>query len=179
MMAEDSTSVRKLDIPRTPARDVSAISALSPASPRENVQDLAAGLRGLKKDYVDDDIDQVASNLAVRHGVPESVAAGRPPALPVQVTRRGPRPVSPIAPHLEIPYESEVVEWDSNLRADFPEYVFRQLREYAHRHDRTQTSAILEFMAAFRDSEGRPVFHIRTAELVADRRKVSKKERQR
>ena len=72
---------------------------------------------------------------------------------------------------VQIPGEQEHLEWTALLRADLPEYVSEQIRAAAFHLRCTQISLILKGIASLRDSEGRPLFHIRSVDLVPDRRK--------
>lgn len=98
---------------------------------------------------------------------PDSVAArepGRP--APGHARARG-----QITLHLDIPASGEPVPWTSALRADVPVYITEQLRALAYAQRRTLVSLLLRLMADHRDDNGRPVFHVRPEDLVADRRK--------
>lgn len=81
---------------------------------------------------------------------------------------------SPVAPYLVIliPRPGEEIPWTSALRADVPLYVMEQLHEASHQQRCTIVSLLLQLMAKHRDPDGRPLFYIRTEDLVPDRRRA-------
>jgi hypothetical protein len=124
---------------------------------------------------VPDDVAVTASReVAARHGAIEQEEARDPIPLPV---RRGPKPRSPIAPNLEMPYEGEQVDWTGHFRAELPTYVIEQVQEFAHIRRCTNVAAILHILSQHVGEDGRPVFFIRREDLVHDRRKVLKRNR--
>lgn len=84
-----------------------------------------------------------------------------------------PEPPSRMVPDMPVPPPGEIVPWIVAFRADLPAYVVEQIREAAHRMRCTRVALLLRLLAAFRDPAGRPVFHIRTEDLVDDRRRVA------
>lgn len=72
----------------------------------------------------------------------------------------------------EIPLPADNVAWTGHLRFQLPQYVVDQIYEAAHAFRCTQVSLVLRCLAAHRNHEGRNVFHIRTEDLVPDRRKI-------
>lgn len=78
---------------------------------------------------------------------------------------------------IPIPAVGEHVEWTANLRASLPDYVMKQLREAAHREQRTLMSVLLHTLAAHRDPDGRIPFFVRDEDLVNDRRKTPERVR--
>jgi hypothetical protein len=177
-MADEATVMAPDQKPA--AQDWGALSALAPISKvnQSNPDQDKLALRGLRsKGDSGSEVDDAADQLAERHGAHSTTEPAVTTLLKPQrgsKPQRGPRPKSPIAPHVEMPYEGDPVDWTGNLRADFPLYVLEQLNEFTHRRKCTQVSALLRMMSAFRDDEGNSVFHIREEELVPDRRKVSK-----
>lgn len=81
--------------------------------------------------------------------------------------------ISPLALDLPVPAPGEVVPWVVAFRADLPGYVVEQVREVAHRLRCTRVALLLRLLAEFRDEAGRPVFRIRTEDLVPDRRRAA------
>lgn len=83
-----------------------------------------------------------------------------------------PEPPSRMALDVAVPSPGEIVPWVVAFRADLPAYVVEQIREVAHRMRCTRVALLLRLLAAFRDPAGRPVFHVRTEDLVPDRRRA-------
>ena len=153
-------------------------SNLSPIARAE--RPVGGGLAGLAAREISDLAMESATVTVLRkHGggdaaYEEAVATSPPVDLPAP---REPRPVCPIAPHLDMPLAGEAVEWGGNFRAEIPRYVFEQMDEYCHRRKRTQVAALLEILNAHRDSKGQRVFFVREEDMVPDRRKVSRRSR--
>jgi len=139
-------------------------------------------LKGLRNDIGDAQAAAGAKELAGAYRIEQVAAPVAPPeAIPIPAPapprRALARPRSPIAPHVEMPYEGDEVIWDAHLRCDFPAYVLEQVGELAHRDRRTLVSALLKILAAHVDDHGKPLFYIRPEDMVPDRRKAVKRKR--
>jgi hypothetical protein len=150
----------------------------------DGIAQRAARLRTMTNDVPDDKAAEASRAVAKTHGIELTEVPGArhaeqddtPPPPPAPARQRT-RPVCPINREIEMPLEGQVVDWGGNLRADFPVYAMDQLNEFCHKNRCTVASALLQFMASFKDPEERPYFYIRPEDMVPDRRKALKRAR--